>query len=68
MHELSAAQRQLIILTIILFTYLTGSALIFGKLEGWIYDDALYFCVSTYTTIGFGDFYPKTVWGKCKRN
>lgn len=33
-------------------------------LEGWSYIDSLYFSVVTLTTIGFGDFAPKTDLGK----
>ena len=33
-------------------------------LEGWSYLDALYFAVSTATTLGYGDFVPVTVAGK----
>jgi len=33
-------------------------------LEGWNYLDSLYFSVVTLTTIGYGDFAPKTDLGK----
>ncbi|MFN0049431.1 MAG: potassium channel family protein, partial [Cytophagales bacterium] len=32
--------------------------------ENWSWIDALYFCVVTLTTIGYGDFSPRTELGK----
>jgi len=48
---------------IFIFIILSGSY-IFHHLEGWRYLDALYFTVVTSTTIGYGDFFPKTDAGK----
>ena len=36
----------------------------FADLEGWTYEDSVYFCFITLTTIGFGDFVP----GKLKED
>lgn len=33
-------------------------AAIFERIESWTYGDALYYCVVTLTTVGFGDFVP----------
>lgn len=34
------------------------------KLEGWSYDDAVYWAVVTITTVGFGDIHPESSGGK----
>jgi len=36
----------------------------YTALEGWSYIDAVYFAVSTATTLGYGDFVPQTIPGK----
>ncbi|KAI8904011.1 hypothetical protein EDD86DRAFT_213688 [Gorgonomyces haynaldii] len=57
-------QRQLILLTISLLTYLTIAGFLYAWIEDWYFDNALYWCVSTFTTIGFGDYRPRTDLGK----
>ena len=39
-------------------------AYVYTLLEGWNYLDAVYFAVSTATTLGYGDFVPVTAGGK----
>jgi voltage-gated potassium channel len=46
-------------LTWALSTLLIGT-LIYHYLEGWSYLDALYFCVITLATVGYGDLTPTT--------
>lgn len=58
LYELSSVQRQLILLTIGWFLYLVSTSLLYAYLENWHFDDALYWAVVTYSTIGFGDFHP----------
>lgn len=62
--ELSPAQRQLILLSTTTYLYLCLVSFIYTYIEGWDFDDALYWVVSTVTTIGFGDIVPKTTVGK----
>mgnify|MGYP001425683233 CR=1 FL=1 len=40
--------------------YVLAGAYYFQNSENWSYWNAVYFCVVTLTTIGFGDFVPKT--------
>ncbi len=57
---LTASQRTLMLQTIMLLLYLLFGALIFGKIEGWNYLDAVYWAAVTLFTVGFGDIYPTT--------
>lgn len=52
---------ELLITTVLVI--LIGAA-IFRYLEGWRWLDAIYFCVITLTTIGYGDITPQTDAGK----
>lgn len=40
------------------------SALVYMALEGWSFLDAIYFCIVTMSTVGYGDFSPETALGK----
>lgn len=53
--------RELLFTTIII---LGVGTIAFHFIEGWRLIDALYFCIVTLTTIGYGDLYPKTDLGK----
>lgn len=41
-----------------------SGALVLMRLEGWAFIDALYFCVVSMATVGYGDFAPLTTMGK----
>ena len=41
-----------------------GGVWFYMRIEGWGFVDALYFCVITLTTVGYGDFSPETQLGK----
>jgi voltage-gated potassium channel len=51
------------LLVLVLFTLLTGT-IFYNLEEGWSIVDALYFSVTTLTTVGLGDLSPTTTLGK----
>lgn len=61
---LTDAQRTLILQTMLFFIWLAGGAGVFSTIEStygtqdWDFNDALYFCQVTITTIGYGDEVP----------
>ncbi|KAG7103471.1 Outward-rectifier potassium channel TOK1 like protein [Verticillium longisporum] len=58
--QLTASQRTLMLQTIAYLFYLLIGALVFAKLEGWIYLDAVYWANTTLFTIGYGDYSPSS--------
>ncbi|KAK4043093.1 hypothetical protein C8A01DRAFT_32732, partial [Parachaetomium inaequale] len=61
---LTPSQRTLMLQTIMFQLYLLLGALIFCKIEGWSYLDAVYWAAVTLFTVGFGDFYATTTLGR----
>ncbi|CAH0015087.1 unnamed protein product [Clonostachys rhizophaga] len=62
--NLTKSQRTLMLQTIMFLFYLLLGALIFSKIEGWGYLDALYWADVTLFTVGFGDLSPSTSLGR----
>lgn len=61
---LTPSQRTLMLQTIMFLLYLEVGALVFCKIEGWMYLDAVYWAAVTLFTVGFGDIYATTVLGR----
>jgi potassium channel subfamily K, other eukaryote len=63
--KLTVPQRTLMLQTICLLVYLLLGALVYSKIEGWKYLDAVYWADFTLLTIGIGDDYtPQTHLGR----
>lgn len=62
--DLSPSYRQFILLMLSSMLFMLAMAETFCWVEGWGFDDSLYWVVSTLTTIGYGDLAPSTSLGK----
>jgi voltage-gated potassium channel Kch len=62
--RLTKARSALVIPIILFFAMVFLGAYSYTFIEGWSYLDALYFSVSTATTLGYGDLVPITSVGK----
>jgi len=56
--------RRILYVAIVISIVLFGGAIFYHYTEGWRYLDAIYFSAYTMTTVGYGDFVPKTDVGK----
>ncbi|KAK6415994.1 hypothetical protein LTR95_017518 [Oleoguttula sp. CCFEE 5521] len=62
--QLTSSQRTLMLQTMSFVTYLLLGALVFSKVEGWEYLDAVFWADVTLLTVGLGDFSPSTDLGR----
>ncbi|MCX8198074.1 MAG: potassium channel family protein [Candidatus Micrarchaeota archaeon] len=49
---------------LMLFSVYLISIFVFHTLEGWSWEDSIYFTTATITTVGYGDFVPQSYYGK----
>lgn len=62
--QLTPSQRTLMLQTMGFMTYLLLGALVYSKIEGWPYLNAVFWADVTLLTVGFGDFSPATRVGR----
>lgn len=62
--QLTTSQRTLMLQTIMFLVYLLLGALVFSKIEGWDFLDAVYWADVTLFTVGFGDYSAATPLGR----
>lgn len=62
--RLTPSQRTLMLQTMSFMAYLLLGALVFSKIEGWNYLDAVYWADVTLLTVGLGDYSPSTNVGR----
>ena len=62
--RLTASDRRFVIAVLLLSVMISIGAIIYRALEGWSYDRAISFVLSTITTIGYGNVVPATVGGQ----
>ncbi|KAK9321317.1 hypothetical protein V1517DRAFT_175470 [Lipomyces orientalis] len=55
---LTSSQRSLMLQILCIIIWLAGGGGLFAGIQDWSYGDAVYFCIVTLLTIGFGDFQP----------
>lgn len=63
MVAMTPRRETIILIAMSVVVVMTGT-IFYILVEGWSWVDALYFCVMTLTTIGYGDVVPVTIAGK----
>ncbi|KAF9576294.1 Potassium channel [Mortierella alpina] len=61
---LSATLKALIVSSFMMTIVIIVGAAIYTWLEGWTFDEAVNFCIVSFSTIGYGNFSPKSVAGR----
>jgi potassium channel subfamily K len=62
--QLTMSQRTLMLQTISFLVYLLSGAAVFSRVEGWKFQDAVYWADFTLLTVGIGDLSPTTHTGR----
>lgn len=62
--NLSPVKRRIFYYTSFIAALVAASTLVYVNAEGWRTIDAFYFSIVTLATVGYGDHYPVTAFGK----
>lgn len=63
-REKSAMRRRIIYAFSMLAVVYVIAITVFHQLEGWTWEDSIYFTTQTITTVGYGDMVPHTYFGR----
>ncbi|KAF9125320.1 Potassium channel [Mortierella sp. GBA39] len=61
---LTIALKELIISSFVMTTVIIIGAATYTRLEGWSFDNAVNFCIVSFSTIGYGNVSPQTIAGR----
>lgn len=57
-------EKRIVTIIVVFILLILVGGVVYSNIEGWRYLDAVYFTTVTLTTLGYGDFTPKTDVGK----